>query len=727
MKESLRFKVFRMSVIPIVVAVVLFVVLGIYQVSHFAEIMEETNREQNTVIMDTMSDSMLKLATESFQKYVVSEAKVLNGEFWTMRHDLEVLAKQVKKVIEKPEAYSPAELYPPSEKDEGSMTLQLVYSENAVKSEEELDKIRRVGSLGNMMMEIVEGGASLVDCVVSLPSGISVIADRTPESKLNADGKPLPFNAERRPWYAGALVHGTTYFTPVNKDTYHDSYQVMVGVPVIVKGELAAVCGGSIRLEALGDIITAAKLGDYTDTCLINENGNLIFSSRTEGELMMSANELKSLKESSNAELVSLVNEALSGDVGFSLITVDGEAVYVAYAPMETVGWTQLLMISQEDLNRTAYLLTEQTDAVMQQSLDDVRVSERKTMRTILIIAAVSTFLAIFLAMLFSDSLVKPIKRMTERVSEMQGEDMTFEMEDVLRTGDEIEVLAQAFADMSDEMRGYVSEIVEITAEKQRLDTELSVAAEIQTNMLPNRFPAYPDRNEFDLYAVMDPAREVGGDFYDFFLIDRDHLALVVADVSGKGVPAALFMVVSKTLIKNVTLSGLCSGPAEILADVNNRLCEGNDDSMFVTAWLGILTISTGELVAACAGHEYPVFYRKDGGFTLEKDKHGMVMGAMGGMEYKDSRWKLDPGDMVFLYTDGVPEAHNGEKELFGTDRMMTALEESRNTLLEDGGEKEADLREFLKLVRRHIDDFAGDTPQFDDLTMLCLDYRGDR
>jgi sigma-B regulation protein RsbU (phosphoserine phosphatase) len=165
---------------------------------------------------------------------------------------------------------------------------------------------------------------------------------------------------------------------------------------------------------------------------------------------------------------------------------------------------------------------------------------------------------------------------------------------------------------MSKKMRGYVREIVDITAEKQRLDTELSVASEIQSNMLPSHFPAFPDRDEFDLYAVMDPAKEVGGDFYDFFLIDEDHLALVMADVSGKGVPAALFMVISKTLIKNITLSGSGAGPGGILSDVNDRLCEGNEDSMFVTVWLGILTISTGQLVSACAGHEYPVLPQRE-------------------------------------------------------------------------------------------------------------------
>ena len=726
MKRSLRVKIFRMNIVLIAVAVALFAVLGIAQVRRFADIMEKTNREQNTVIMDTMSDSMREMAMESFQKYVVSSAKVLNGEFWTMRHDLEVLARQVQMVLEQPSTYAPVEVPLPSQADAGRLTLQLLYSDGADRSDPELkDQILRIGGLGNMMLEIVEGGETLLDCMVSLPGGASIIVDSTPEGKLGADGEPRPYNADRRPWYVGALVHGETYFTPVNKDNYFDTYEVMAGVPVYVNGELAAVCGGSIRMESLGGIISAAQLGELSDTCLINETGNVIYSSRTDGELGMAANELKSLRESGNADLVALVNEALEGDTGFSLLSVDGKETYIAYAPIATVGWTQLLTISQEDLNATAYLLTQQMDAIMEESIEGLRANEIRTVITTLIFAAALLGLAMALSMLFANRLVKPIKRMTLRVSEMQGSDMTFHVDDVLLTGDEIEVLARAFENMSEKMRGYVQEIVQITSEKQRLDTELSVAADIQANMLPSRFPAFPGRREFDLYAVMDPAKEVGGDFYDFFLIDDDHLALVMADVSGKGIPAALFMVISKTLIKNVALSGQHTGPAEILSDVNNRLCEGNGDNMFVTAWLGILTISTGSMVSACAGHEYPVFYRKGRGFVLEKDPHGMAMGGLEGVRYREARWQLDPGDMLFLYTDGVPEANNSAEELFGNARMMAALEDSLRVTTGGGTRQKTDLNLFLRAVRRHVDDFVGDTPQFDDLTMMCVEYYG--
>ncbi|MBR4193249.1 MAG: SpoIIE family protein phosphatase, partial [Oscillospiraceae bacterium] len=407
------------------------------------------------------------------------------------------------------------------------------------------------------------------------------------------------------------------------------------------------------------------------------------------------------------------------------LLEVDGEKTYVAYAPISTLGWTQLLCISQENLNATAYLLAEKTDAVMEESVTELRSNEGSTIITTMVIAVLMLVLAGILSLVFSKRLVDPIKKMTLRISEMKGDNMSFQVEDVLLTGDEIEVLARAFANMSEKMRGYVREIVSITSEKQRMATELSVAADIQLNMLPTTFPAFPERKEFELFAVMDPAKEVGGDFYDFFLIDEDHLALVIADVSGKGVPAALFMVISKTLIKNVALSGLYNSPAEILQEVNGRLCEGNKDDMFVTVWLGVLTISTGELISACAGHEYPVFFRREQGFVLEKDPHGLAMGVLESSRYRNVRWHMDPGDLLFLYTDGVPEANNSREELFGNERMLKALESSRREAREQGDTEELDLQRFLRNMRAQIDSFAGETPQYDDLTMLCVEYKG--
>ena len=242
--------------------------------------------------------------------------------------------------------------------------------------------------------------------------------------------------------------------------------------------------------------------------------------------------------------------------------------------------------------------------------------------------------------------------------------------------------------------------------------TELNMATEIQTGMLPSIFPAFPEREEFDIYASMDPAKEVGGDFYDFFMIDDDHLGLVIADVSGKGVPAALFMMISKTVVQNFAKLGISA--SEVLNKSNEALCSDNKAEMFVTTWIGIIEISTGRMTCASAGHEYPAICH-DGKFELYKDKHGFVLGGMGGAVYKEYELQFAKGDMIFVYTDGVPEATNINNELFGTERMIDALNN-----VEDPNPKA-----ILEGVRDSVDEFVGGAEQCDDLTMVCFKYRG--
>lgn len=253
----------------------------------------------------------------------------------------------------------------------------------------------------------------------------------------------------------------------------------------------------------------------------------------------------------------------------------------------------------------------------------------------------------------------------------------------------------------------------EVSKEFARVDTELNMAKEIQAHMLPHIFPAFPDRPELDIHASMDPAKEVGGDFYDFFLVDDDHLALVMADVSGKGMPAALFMMIGKTLIKNQALTG--ASPAEILRIVNRQLCDNNESNLFITAWVGILEISTGKLTAANAGHEYPILRTGGGKYEVLHDRHGFVLGGMEMSRYKEYELVMKPGDSLFVYTDGVPEATNAGNELYGMERLVEALNSCAGTEAE----------RVLSTIRGSVDTFVGSAPQFDDLTMLGMTYHG--
>ena len=282
-----------------------------------------------------------------------------------------------------------------------------------------------------------------------------------------------------------------------------------------------------------------------------------------------------------------------------------------------------------------------------------------------------------------------------------------------IRTGDEVEHLNRVMAQMEKDLSVYMEDLTRVTKKEERVRTELDMASKIQKGALPDSFPAFPDRQEFDLYASMEPAKEIGGDFYDFFLIDDDHLCLVIADVSGKGVPAALFMMASKIILADNAIMG--KSPSEILYDANNAICKNNKLEMFVTVWVGILEISTGKLSAANAGHEYPALKRGDGGFSVFKDRHGFVLGGMEGMKYKEYEIQLSPMDKLFVYTDGVPEANDPDGNMFEVKRMIDALNE----------DPDASPAQILGAVRGQINIFVREAEQFDDLTMLCLEYKG--
>ena len=343
--------------------------------------------------------------------------------------------------------------------------------------------------------------------------------------------------------------------------------------------------------------------------------------------------------------------------------------------------------------------------------LDDARkvyVGHVAEITVLILVAAVALY-----ALYLRKTVLSPIVEVTAEAERFANNHEAGREMRAVRSKNEIGVLATSVQKMEVEIIQYIDNLTRVTAEKERIGAELSIATQIQADMLPSIFPPFPDRKEFDIYASMTPAKEVGGDFYDFFLVDDDHLAMVMADVSGKGVPAALFMVIAKTLIKNRAQMG--DSPAEIMKNVNEQLCEGNEAELFVTTWVAVLEISTGKGVAANAGHEHPAIRRADGQFELAVYRHSLALAAMEGARFREHTFELHPGDSLFVYTDGVPEATNAKTELFGTERMLASLNRNPN----------AAPIALLRTLRRDLNDFVGDAPQFDDITMLGFKYIG--
>lgn len=274
----------------------------------------------------------------------------------------------------------------------------------------------------------------------------------------------------------------------------------------------------------------------------------------------------------------------------------------------------------------------------------------------------------------------------------------------------EIRELAQAIDKMECDTIQYISNLTLITKEKERVGTELKLASAIQRGVLANDLP---NSSEFNISAKMVPAKEIGGDFYDFYMIDDDHLGLTIADVAGKGIPAALFMMITKILLKTRMFTS--KTPADVLAMVNNEICKDNKTNMFVTVWLGVLELSTGNLMFANAGHEDIAVYKNKKNFILYKEEHGIVLGAFENYKYKNYNIKLNVGDKLFLYTDGVVEAMNKDDSMFGLDQLIESLNKSKNR----------DVEEILMNVENDVNQFVGGATQFDDLTMLAVEYKG--
>ena len=348
----------------------------------------------------------------------------------------------------------------------------------------------------------------------------------------------------------------------------------------------------------------------------------------------------------------------------------------------------------------------------VQRPMDELTAGRRAYCRSVVLLAVAISILSSFgIAASMRREFVRPMKSIIEEATRFASDNTCIENEGLANISKirEIGELGASIEKMEHDTLDYVENITRMTAENERIGTELSLANEIQANMLPNIFPPFPERHDVDIYASMTPAKEVGGDFYDFFLIDEQHLGLVVADVSGKGVPAALFMMMSKILISNLGMMDL--SPAEVLRRANAAICKNNQSDMFVTAWFGILDLSSGHLVAANAGHEYPVIKRAGGRYELFKDPHRLAIGILPETAYVEYELELQKGDVLFLYTDGVPEATNGGYEMLGTDRMLKLLDRH----------DDADLKALLEAVKADVGSFVGDAPQFDDLTMMAV------
>ncbi len=680
-------------------------------IKNVSDTLGASNRSLNETIGEKSSAYMAEQSQNRLLEIAGDKADIADEIFSDFERGVSIVASVAEQIYANPELYPARTVALPDAKNDGLLTTQVLYSADTDPADPKIiEELSLIGNVQDVLISVNESKESMASIYVATESGFMVQADYISAKKFDESGKLMPLEAKERPWYRGAAETGEPFFTPVTKDAHTPRLGIMCGVPVYSGAKLVGVAGAGMYLDEMEELVQGVDLGESGNACIINENGQVLFSTYKAGTLA-AVEEAKDLRLSENTELADLIAQAVGGGTGVKLLSVDGIPGYAAYAPMKLVGWSMITFLSQEAVEAPTSQLLINVNQVTDQAYQDAVTHIKNAVYLLLGLLGIAVVIALIVSVLLSRRIVKPIQLLTEEVGAMEGNNLEFKWD--LDTGDETQLLANSFQSLTMRMKKYIQDIETITAENERINTELSLAASIQANMLPNVFPPFPDRKDVDIFAVMDAAKEVGGDFYDFFLIDDDHLCLVMADVSGKGVPAALFMMACKIILGNYAMLG--QSPGQVLETANAAVCATNKDGMFITVWIGILDLKTGMLKAANAGHEYPVIMQPGGQFELLKDKHGFVIGGMAGMRYKEYSLQMQPGAKLFLYTDGVPEATNNSGNMFGLERMLDAL----------NADVAANPETILANVRRAVDGFVGDAEQFDDLTMMCVEYKG--
>ena len=655
-----------------------------------------------------------------------SRAEFIEQETVLIRQDVEMIANIMTKIASNPESYKPVKLLDPRFDEVKNFQPYIIYSPESFlngRTPENLPpELRReieiAGNIANVLVPVSKTFAGYKSSFnVGSSKGYFIGVTLYPETT-----GALPFTAadiyqydcRERPWYKNAIGEKEATFSDVftNSDAT-DKYQaISCSAPYYDKNGVAGVVSIGLSTSRIYSRMSDMVADEKSFSFVLNEEGEVIFSSLDSGELATSA-EGQDLRKSSSETLATAAKKMVEGNDGILAVTIDDEEYFLAYAPIKSMGWSFATLTLQKSIAAAAedsqqYFLNE-IDIFLQKLRDKF---------FIMSIAALILLMCMLYAMIstskdFSRRLIGPLHELSDGVREISSGNFDKKLD--IKTGDEVEQLANSFNAMTGELKTYMANLTSVTAERERIATELNVATEIQNGLLPKDFPT---RADFELFATMTPAKEVGGDFYDFYFLDETHLAVTVADVSGKGIPAALFMVISKTILNNFAVSKHNSeGLAEVVAAANDKLCANNDAMMFVTAFIAVLDLETGEFTFVNAGHNPPVIYHAEENRCDFLDvKKNFVMGPMDGIPFAEQKISFKRGDLIFIYTDGVTEALNVADEEYLPDRLIKFMNET---------DCRADLQTLLKNIRGDVAEHVGEAAQSDDITMFALRFKG--
>ena len=673
-RKPIRKKIQSIVLLISIIALVLTSVVGLFSmlmIKSDSEIALTNQMEQN--LNNIVSDKAALADSElgKFSGYIKEFADYAN---WLYKH---------------PDSFVDKEVLPPDAKNAGKFSMQRYLTTENISVDSIKNELSLLGNLEQIWNPVISANSEMITTIyIGTESGLMISYDPNADLGVTEGSFESYFNYYESSWFVDAKTAKGVFFTDMYPDSYGRGLTISCVSPFFDEnGKFAGAVAMDILVTDLHRAIIDIDLGEGAYAFLVDKNADIIASPYVE----LDQTEFENIKDASNSAY-EISENIMSGKTGVSL-TKDG--VYYAYTPISGTDWKLCIHIPE------ALIL----EPVAQMNHDVATV-----IFIFIIVFALIIAVVFYAVRRFTERLTKPLIALGDDVKTISDGNLDYRAK--LYSNDEISDLAIGFNNMAASLKTYINDLTAVTAEKERIGAELDIAKHIQASMLPCIFPAFPERHEIDIFATMDPAKEVGGDFYDFFMVDERHLAIVMADVSGKGVPAALFMVIGKTLIKDHTFPDRDLG--EVFTAVNNLLCEANSEGLFITAFEGVLDLVTGEFTFVNAGHEMPFICKAGGNFEPYKIRAGFVLAGMENMKYKAGTMQLDVGDKIFQYTDGVTEATNINNELYGMDRLGEILNKVKN----------GTPHEILPAVKKNIDEFVGEAPQFDDITMLCLEYK---
>ena len=652
---------------------------------------------------------------DTLLRLVTSQANQADDLVVSVSHDVEVLSKSMTKISIHPEYYNERSIDDPLQEQIRSGQAYILYSNEEIAQDMSLR--HEIGIASAIQDEMVDIASTYkphrVSVYAASKNGYFLTVDIMPDDGLSdeMDGTHI-FEARERAWYLAAKDADKLVFSDVYTDYVTGKPCITCAAPYYDAEGFAGVLGFGMYLDVWHDVLMNPAVNPYP-CFVLTDKGEVVISSNNDGDLTVSTG--NDIRKALSGGMAQAAEEMVEKKSGVRYVEVNGTPYYLAFAPMKTIGWSLGILTPVDVVFTRADGIREMFLGMLREFQTDVDALYRYFNLFLAVALLAVLLLFLLLSHVLAKQFVRPIQKLTAGVQDIAKGDLERRID--VHTGDELELLAESFNNMTKDLREHIANLTSITAEKERIATELNVASEIQFSMLPNNFSLGVGR--FDIFASMTPAKVVGGDFYDFYMLDEDHVAVVIADVSGKGIPAALFMAVAKDCLKHCLLS--LENPDELskaMMQANEWLCENNEKSFFVTVFLGVLDLKSGLLRFVNAGHNPPLLRRKQEGnvFRPLRMKRNFALAVLEDWQYGQDEVQLDKGDVLFLYTDGVTEAENEERIMYSQERLTSFLNG------ETAG-RAASMLELLSSVWAELGGFVGRAEQSDDITMLAITY----